>query len=256
MTVAEANFARALEGAPLVSRLEAHDEIDSTQKRALDLAQAGAPAGTLVVARRQTAGTGRHGHKWASPEGGLWFSLVLAPYPGPLPISIVSALAVRAAVIAHLGIEVDLKWPNDLHCGRRKFGGVIASERAGRIVLGIGINTAVRLIDLPPEVAAIATSLAEEVRPASVGKNSKLLVLFLEMLERYLRKEPARLREEAWACLIREHPVRWRPPGRAAPHEGRVVALEANGALLVDAGGPRPLAISTGDLEILWPPSR
>jgi BirA family biotin operon repressor/biotin-[acetyl-CoA-carboxylase] ligase len=233
--------------------IERHEEIDSTQRRALELAAAGAADGTVVVARRQTAGTGRYGHRWASPEGGLWLSIVLEGGPSELPVSLVGALAARAALARAAGLDARLKWPNDLFVGRRKIGGAIATERAGRFVLGLGIDVNVRRADLPADVAAIATSTLEET-----GREVPLeavLDAFLAELGPRRRRAAARdpgLRDEVWSCLIREHAVRWMPPGGGAPVTGAVAGLEANGGLAIDADGRR-IVVTTGDLEILWP---
>jgi BirA family biotin operon repressor/biotin-[acetyl-CoA-carboxylase] ligase len=264
--------------------IEKHAELPSTQERALDLAAAGAPAGTVVLAARQTAGRGRYGHAWASPEGGLWLSLIAdgasqAPprvpgagaggdknssvshasmtrspdAPERLSPSIVAALAARAAIARAAGLETRLKWPNDLLVARRKLGGIIAAERAGRLVIGIGIDANVRRAALPPEVAAIATSILEET-----GREAPLPALLQALLdelaprlERWRRADP-RLRDEAWDALIRDHAVRWRPPG-AEPREGTIGGLAPSGALeLALARGGAATAL-TGDLEILWP---
>jgi len=237
--------------------IERHASIDSTQARALALAAEGAPDGTRVVARTQTAGTGRYGHAWASPEGGLWLSWIAPRRPAPsgpgLAPSIVAALAARAAIAKVADLVVALKWPNDLFAGRRKLGGVIATERAGRLVFGIGIDANVRRSAFPLELRATATSILEET-----GRETDLARLEEELvreLERRLSPEGDGGRgqaDEAWRCLVKRHRVRWRPPGDAAPIEGEARGLDASGALLLHDGA-RERIVHAGDLEILWP---
>ncbi len=237
--------------------IERHDEIPSTQARALELAEAGAPDGTVVVARVQTAGVGRHGHRWASPPGGLWMSAIAGRPPAPdgrtLASSIVGALAARAGIAKAASLVVRLKWPNDLFAGRRKLGGVIATERAGRIVFGIGIDANLRGPDLPPEVRPLATSILEETGRA-VDLERLLAGVLAELAARVERggKGGRGMAGEAWHCMIREYPVRWRPPGGAEPVEGLPLGLEPTGALAID-GGAGPRHVQAGDLEILWP---
>ena len=92
------------------------------------------PVGTAVVADEQTAGRGRLDRRWDAPAGtALLASVVLAPRALAMP---------RAAVAAAeaCGPAVRLKWPNDLMAGGRQAGGIIAEARAGRVILGFGIN--------------------------------------------------------------------------------------------------------------------
>ncbi len=158
----------------MISR-EFHEVLPSTQDRALELARGGAPEGTRVVARRQTGGRGRGGRTWASPEGGLYLSVVLespATAPGVLPLAIGARLA--GAFSQRYGAPVRLKWPNDLVVpngarGARKLSGilvdVVGSPAGARAVAGIGVNVSPPGGSMPPEVAASAASLAEFARP-------------------------------------------------------------------------------------------
>jgi BirA family biotin operon repressor/biotin-[acetyl-CoA-carboxylase] ligase len=140
----------------------------STNDVARALAEAGAPAGTAVVADEQTAGRGRGGKGWSSPPGlGVWLSVVLRPRslaaPGLLPILVGLAAAdaldpfVRPARVA-------IKWPNDLHLAGRKLAGILCEgswdgARPGYVVAGIGINVLHSIGDFPAELRDTATSL-------------------------------------------------------------------------------------------------
>jgi len=140
----------------------------STNDVARALAEAGAPAGTAVLADEQTAGRGRGGKGWSSPAGlGVWLSVVLRPEslaaPGLLPILVGLAAAdaldpfVRPARVA-------IKWPNDLHLAGRKLAGILCEgswdgARPGYVVAGIGINVLHSIDDFPTELQGTATSL-------------------------------------------------------------------------------------------------
>jgi BirA family biotin operon repressor/biotin-[acetyl-CoA-carboxylase] ligase len=129
---------------------------DSTNERARALASAGAPHGTLVTAAEQTAGRGRGGRVWSAPPGhALLMSLVLRRYPRLLPL----AAAVAVAEVA--GPEAQIKWPNDVWIGGRKVAGILVEGRPqeGWMVVGIGLNVAVRVEDLPAELHDTATGL-------------------------------------------------------------------------------------------------
>src|ERR1700722_14774080 len=134
--------------------------IDSTSDRARALALDGAPHGTLVTAAEQTAGRGRQGRRWSAPAGSaLLMSLVLRSPPPLLPL--VAALAVCAVA----GAQAQIKWPNDIVLVRgeslAKLAGILAEGRPqeGWAVLGIGVNVAVRIADLPAELHDTAATL-------------------------------------------------------------------------------------------------
>src|SRR2546421_206641 len=127
----------------------------------------GAPEGLCIIAREQTRGRGRAGRAWVSPaDAGLYFSIVLRPTrlaarSWPL-ITLMSALAVRDALIEAFEIETDIKWPNDIIADERKLCGILAetveTETGRAVIVGIGINLNDRAF--PPELKDIATSVA------------------------------------------------------------------------------------------------
>jgi BirA family transcriptional regulator, biotin operon repressor / biotin---[acetyl-CoA-carboxylase] ligase len=124
-------------------------EIDSTNRRARELATGGAPHGTLVTARVQSAGRGRQGRRWEAPEGSaLLCSVVLREFD-PL-LSLRAGLAVADVA----GDAARVKWPNDVQIGGRKVAGVLVEGRPheGWAVVGIGVNVSAAP-DLPDAVA-------------------------------------------------------------------------------------------------------
>ena len=127
------------------------NQTDSTNDRALEMGRAGAPHGTSVAARLQTAGRGRRGHVWESPLGNLYLSVVLRPVVAPARLPGLAAACGLGALdgLEELGLahEVQLKWPNDLLARGRKLGGILvetARDDDGRLVAvcGIGVNVA------------------------------------------------------------------------------------------------------------------
>lgn len=124
-----------------------YGEVGSTQDALHALAEAGAPAGTAVVAEVQTSGRGSRGRTWRSPAGGLWLSVLYRP-DDPAAVEVLSlriGLA-AAAALARVGVAaVRLKWPNDLILGGRKFGGILCEarwqgERPAWVAAGLGLN--------------------------------------------------------------------------------------------------------------------
>jgi BirA family transcriptional regulator, biotin operon repressor / biotin---[acetyl-CoA-carboxylase] ligase len=127
-----------------------HREIDSTNRRARELASAGAPHGTLVTAGAQTAGRGRQGRRWEAPAGSaLLCSLVLREFDAFL------SLRAGLAVADVAGEAARVKWPNDVQVEGHKVAGVLVEGRPheGWAVVGIGVNVSGAPSDLPDAVA-------------------------------------------------------------------------------------------------------
>ncbi len=147
--------------------LTIYPALPSTQDAAHHLASQGAPHGTAVLARVQTAGRGTRGKTWVSPEGGLWLSVVCRPAGGAAPE--VASLRAGLALAEYLDTlltppaHVALKWPNDLMLGAGKVGGVLAEarwqgDRLSWIVVGVGLNLH---NPVPKDVSPRAARLAD-----------------------------------------------------------------------------------------------
>jgi BirA family transcriptional regulator, biotin operon repressor / biotin---[acetyl-CoA-carboxylase] ligase len=205
----------------------------STNDRARALAQDGAPHGTLVTAGEQHAGRGRQGRTWSAPPGrALLLSLVLRDPPALLP------LAAGVAVAEVAGPAAQIKWPNDVLVDGRKVAGILAEGRPheGWAVLGIGLNVALRVDELPPELHATAGTLG--LTPADLEPTLERLLAALEralaldsvaLLETYRARDALRGKELAWDG--------GRGVGAGVDGAGRlVVALPGGGRTALDAG--------------------
>lgn len=143
--------------------------VDSTNTRIKALAEAGAAHGTVAAAGTQTAGKGRRGRGWVSPEDvNVYLSVLFRPdFPAdraPM-LTLVTAYAMAQAVREVTDLPVEVKWPNDLVIRGRKICGILtemsmAGENIKYVVTGIGINTNMR--DIPGEISGTATSLLLE----------------------------------------------------------------------------------------------
>ena len=152
------------------------DVTGSTNDDLLEAGKQGAPHGTGLAARAQTAGRGRRGHKWDSTAGNLLLSIVLRPCVNPAKYSglaAVSGLAVLEALEKQgLANEIGLKWPNDLVARGRKLGGILveaARDNEGKpfAVCGIGVNVNYTPQEVPDGgLAAIGLSDLNESVPA------------------------------------------------------------------------------------------
>ncbi|MFZ2406204.1 MAG: bifunctional biotin--[acetyl-CoA-carboxylase] ligase/biotin operon repressor BirA [Methylobacter sp.] len=133
----------------LISSLEIHDQIDSTNRYLVERAQNNAPSGAVCFAEYQTAGKGRRGRQWVSPYGcNIYLSILWRFQQGPAAISGLS-LAIGVAVIRalkqHQINDIGLKWPNDIYSQGKKLGGIlveVSGETDGPCcaVIGLGLN--------------------------------------------------------------------------------------------------------------------
>lgn len=241
---------------------DAHDfdlvalrECDSTNTQLMQLAEAGARSGTVVVADRQTAGRGRRARHWVSaPDDSLTFSLLwrfASSSRAPEALSLAVGLALRRAVV-ELGAVVDVKWPNDLLHRGRKLAGVLIDMQPGDIksaVIGVGIN--LRLPSgLPADVAATATSL--DAISSAVPTCEALLAAALTQLALVLRRYECEgfiaLLDE-WQAAHAFHNQEVRVAGDVQDIVGICRGVGAGGELLVETatGLQRVLA---GDVSL------
>jgi len=205
-------------------------DTDSTNDRARGLADAGAPHGTLVTAARQSAGRGRLGRRWSAPDDqALLASLVLRSPPPLLPL----LAAVAVAEVA--GPAARIKWPNDVLLAAGKVAGILVEGRPqqGWAVLGIGLNVAVRMSDLPPQLRDRAASLGLE--PSALPT---VLAELISGLERWL-SAPAPSVLDAWRSrdALLGQTVSW------AQGQGVAAGIDGNGRLVIEraAGGRETL---------------
>lgn len=205
---------------------------DSTNERARALAASGAPHGTLVTAREQSAGRGRQGRTWSAPPGrALLCSVVLRNPPRLLP------LAAGVAVASVAGADAQVKWPNDVLVARRKVAGILVEGRPQErwAVLGIGLNVAVRISDLPDELRDRAGTLGLE--PAAVDG---VLVQLLEALELWLGASEASVLDAVRSRdALRDQPVHWATGsgvGGGIDGDGRLIVITEAGRVALDAG--------------------
>jgi len=156
---------------------------DSTNERARELVEAGAPGGTVVTAREQTEGRGRRGRVWTAPEGkALLYSAILRPLDERhllLPLSVPLAVCAAAEQLRP-GAECQVKWPNDVWLDSRKLAGILieAKPQESWAVIGVGLNLSIAPDEFPPDLRHPAVSLFSshgEVRGRGSDGRSPLL---------------------------------------------------------------------------------
>jgi BirA family biotin operon repressor/biotin-[acetyl-CoA-carboxylase] ligase len=222
--------------------LVALDTVGSTNDEAAQLADSGAPEGTVVWSREQTGGRGRRGRVWASPVGNLYTSTILRPdclAQRAAELGFAAALAVADIVPA--GREVRVKWPNDVLVDGGKIAGILLESAIGQtgqvqhVVAGIGVNVgfAPRL----PEMRYPGSALGGSIEAA------------LEKLAAALAARLAEWRREGFETVRAAWLAKAGPLGAEVDVKlgeglvrGRFAGLDREGALLLDtATGPRKI---------------
>lgn len=166
------------------------DRTDSTNTQARQLAEDGAPHGTLVIADMQDGGKGRLGRTWISPAGeGIWMSFLLRPQISPLSASmltLVMALAAEKGIREATGLESRIKWPNDLVLNKKKICGILTEMSTEQmeikyVIVGIGINVSQK--EFPDELKKSGTSLYLET--GEIFDRDRITAKIMEALEEY-----------------------------------------------------------------------
>jgi BirA family biotin operon repressor/biotin-[acetyl-CoA-carboxylase] ligase len=250
MTNADAGGVVRYEGltaADLVSllglpRVELFETVSSTQDVAHELAAAGAPAGTLVLANEQTSGRGRHGRPWTSePGAGVWLTLIERPTDSASAdvLSLRVGLALARALDRFASDRIRLKWPNDVYSAGRKLAGVLAEARwrdgaIEWVAVGVGINVRppgreTRAIGLAPGAPRldVLRAVVPLLRAAATAAGHLAQAELAEFAER----------DSAMG------------QGCVEPIAGRVAGIDTTGALLINTGS-RIAAVRAGSLVL------
>ncbi|MEW6009446.1 MAG: biotin--[acetyl-CoA-carboxylase] ligase [Candidatus Omnitrophota bacterium] len=140
------------------------DSLTSTMDKALELALANFPEGSVVVAETQVKGRGRLGRHWVSPKyKGIYFSLILRPKILPQQASvltIVVAVSVAEAIEKTTQNRPNIKWPNDILIDDKKVGGILVEMNAETdavkfVVIGVGLNVSSSKTQLPQHASSL-----------------------------------------------------------------------------------------------------
>lgn len=246
---------------------ELWDCIDSTNNRAAQLLANGAPEGVIVLARQQTAGRGRQGRTWISPpDAGLYMSFLLRPSKDrtDLPLhTLACGVACVKAIWECAGLEVGLKWVNDLVVSGKKVGGILAeipSSTSGKtaghshltpLVLGIGINMQLDLSEVPDELKNRVESL-ENLAGQPVDPN-----LLVAAIARYLEQTLDHLasgRQQEVLDAWRQHSVTLGRQINAISGttqiEGLAVDIDEGGGLIVESATQGRVTLHAGEITI------
>ena len=246
-----------LKGSLFGKRIHHFFKTDSTNRVALELGHAGEPEGTVVLAEEQTAGRGRAGRAWVSERAvGIYMTLLLRPRLAPVQaplLTMMAGLSVHAAVESVTGLNVDLKWPNDLLIGGKKAGGILTEMHAEPsqvrfVIVGIGLN--VNQEKFSGELANIATSLRMES-----GKRQSRMELLVRLLREFESDYNRFLREGVSGVVERFETIssyargkRVRVSNGSESYVGTTAGLGPEGLLQVEREDGRLMTVIAGDV--------
>lgn len=242
-------------------RVYLFSETQSTNTMLKKMAQAGAPAGIVVVADRQTGGRGRLGRTFLSPGGvGVYLSALIRPNCAPtqlMHLTCAVAVAMCDAVENAFGFRPGIKWTNDLVAKDRKLGGILTElgldPKTGMVdyaVLGIGINCGQTEADFDESIRSMATS-ARMITGQDADRNLLIaeMIKALEIMYRDLLTSPddllARYRRDCITLgqdvsILRGDEVR----------HARALDIDAEGGLIVRYDNGEVAAVTSGEVSV------
>ena len=261
---------------PCISTVEYHAAIGSTNDRARQLAQLGAPEIALISADEQTAGRGRQGRSWFTPPGtALAFSLLTRPAIAAhqaMRLTMLAGLAVVEGIERATHLRLALKWPNDVVVisderstmmnegnsshppqATRKVGGILTectfqNDLVDYAVIGIGLNVNVDFSQ-QVELREIATSLMQ-LAGREMDRRAVLKAIVAALVDRYVGLADDKRLQEAWAARLINlgRPIRVSLNDQIV--EGYAEGVDHDGALLLRTGAGRVQRLLTGDVTL------
>jgi len=233
----------------LERRIHYFPEISSTMDAARELAKKGAGEGTIVIAEVQTRGRGRLSREWLSPEGGIYFTIVLRPRISPAyapRINLMASIAVAATIRKLFGLKAELKWPNDVLIASRKVCGILAEMDAEMDVVnfvnvGMGINANTSIPQFEKTVTSLKGALGREI---SRKEFLSALLMEIERLQPLLMKADL-LHEWKKLSVTLNKDVRIAAPGEVIV--GRAIDIDITGALIIREGNGSLKKAMAGD---------
>lgn len=226
------------------------EETGSTNADLIAAAGVGALEGVWLRARRQSAGRGRLGRDWLSPEGNLFASTIvrLRPSdPSPAGLGLVAAVALEETARLYLGEEcqLELKWPNDLMLAFGKLSGILLERSGDAVIIGFGVN----ISHAPTIPGRVTAYMAQVVTPPDAA-------IVLDTLAEIFARWLARWRVEGLAAVR----VRWMERAHAVgtaltisgdqPVTGLFDGLEEDGALRLRLADGSSRVIHAGDASL------
>ncbi len=230
-------------------RIFHYQQIETTMDEARKLAREGAPHLSAVIAEHQSLGRGRLNRQWFSSKGGLWFTLILKPTTPP-PMSYIynfaASLSLSHTMNKMLGIDISVKWPNDLLLNGKKLAGLLSEmETRGDMLqfinIGIGINVNNSPEKDEPKAISLKGALGKDISRKQILQN------FLDDFEsRTSTIDTAAIINE-WKAHTSTIGTRVRVETLGDNFEGLAVDVDDTGALIIKNDSGESQKIIYGD---------
>lgn len=245
---------------PWKEHIHFFETIDSTNTQAKALGLQGAPHGTALLAKSQTAGRGRLGRSFHSPDNqGIYLSMLLRPCCHAtqlMHLTCAVGIAVCDAIESVTGLRPGIKWTNDLVFGKQKLGGILTElslDNAGNVVfavVGIGINCTQKSEDFPDDLWEIATSLAKitEKDIEIPHLTAAILQSLLTMSDQLLSHREDMLTQYRKDCVTLGKEISIITP--TSLRHGIAADIDQDGALVVDFPDGHRETVSSGEVSI------
>lgn len=235
------------------------DEIDSTNNEIKRQGNIGAVHGLVAIAERQTAGRGRLGRSWSSPDGdGIWMSFLLRPKIKPNAASMLTliiALAVRKALYEVSGLDTLIKWPNDIVVNGKKLCGILTemsttTNDINYVAAGVGIN--VNTEKFPKEINNTATSIRIECGRQILRETliEKFGEIFEEYYDEFLRTEDLSIFKEEYNGYLANKDKIVKIMGADEELTGTALGINEQGELLVRDSNNQLYVIRSGEVSV------
>ncbi|MCL2680242.1 MAG: biotin--[acetyl-CoA-carboxylase] ligase [Coriobacteriia bacterium] len=235
-----------------------HDQLESTNKTAKEMAIAGAAHGTLVIAQQQTAGKGRYGRDFHSPaQGGIYFSLILdprqLPFDTPTLVTAFTAVCVCTAIEALTTKTPQIKWVNDLFLDGKKMCGILTeavmdfeSGTTAWIVVGIGINFSDDGSTSARDLPATAGFVFDAEKPLTT-RNRLIAEIVNRLLSADISEKEVLAQYKQRMFLLGQ---RVRVTRSDEQFEALVLDIDDSGQLVIRTDDGQQLTLSAGEISI------
>lgn len=246
---------------PWADQIQVLEEVGSTNTLGKELAAAGAPHGTVLIADRQSAGRGRLGRNFLSPGGvGIYLSLILRPNCPPqelMHLTCAVAVAVCDGVETACGFLPGIKWTNDLVVGSRKLSGILTelsvNPKTGLVdyaVVGIGVNCRQTEADFDPSIRSMACS-ARMIMGRDFDRNrlTAEMIRSLSVMDKtlYTRKDEI-LRRYRENCITLGKAISIHR-GDQVSH-GTALDIDDQGGLIIRMNSGEIQTVSSGEVSV------
>lgn len=251
---------RGLKTEYIAHNIHFYDKLESTNNTAKKFVDQGAPEGTVIIAEEQTAGRSRKKADWASPQGGIYMTMILRPEVSLIEASkltIVTGVAIAKTLHDEFNVDIGIKWPNDILYGNKKICGILTEavadyDQLTAVLLGIGIDVNIDKDDIPDEIKDYATSIKDEINIEL--KRAEILRVFFKIFEELYDK----FKEGKFKEIIGE----WRRLSSTTGNRVKVyidgkaviadaVGIDNNGALIIETDDGKLDKIISGECIII-----